>query len=414
MEGRLSAPERDNWHYPFQRFDPSTLFRDLDERGPDGVLGSLEAREWLPPSHEAEALRDSLWTYRRIAETGGWPQIEGGDPLAAGDRGERVRTLRRRLMATGDLPESGDSDLYDAELEEGVRRFQGRHGLEPDGRVGRRTLEAMNVPVADRIQQIEMNLERSRWLPPVESDELLWINIPEFRLRAFRDGREVLGMPVVVGTPETPTPTFYERVQYAVLNPDWIVPESIALREVLPKAHEDPGYLQRAEFELLDDAGSPMSLDELSIDLLRSGRHRIRRKPGPWNDLGRIKFMFPNEFQIYLHDTPSRGLFLRASRAFSHGCVRVGEPLELARFLFGSRFDQLRVELEAGLQREIPIESPVPLYIVYFTAWRESDGTVQFRDDVYDRDRALASELLAERAPLAGEDDTPLLWPSVD
>jgi murein L,D-transpeptidase YcbB/YkuD len=383
------------------------------------VLDSLAIQERLPPSHEAEALRDALSTYRRIAEAGGWPQLEDGKPLSPGDRGEGVRRLRHRLQVTGDLSgtsdsDESDSDEYDAELEESVRRFQIRHGLEPDGRAGRRTLEAMNVPVADRILQIEINLERSRWLPPIETEDLLWINIPEFRLHAFRGGQEVVSMPVVVGAPDTPTPTFYESVQYAVLNPDWIVPESIALREVLPKAHQDPGYLRRAEFELLDDAGAPMALDELRIDLLRSGRHRIRRKPGPWNDLGRIKFMFPNEFQIYIHDTPSRSLFLRASRAFSHGCVRVGEPLELARYLFGSRFDQLRADLEAGLHREIRVEKPVPVYIVYFTAWRESDGTLQFREDVYHRDRALASELSAERSPLSGGEDSALLWPTLD
>jgi murein L,D-transpeptidase YcbB/YkuD len=170
------------------------------------------------------------------------------------------------------------------------------------------------------------------------------------------------------------------------------VPESIAVNELVPKATRDPEYLRNGQYDLLDERGELMDAKGLKPELLRTGLHRLRRRPGPWNDLGRIKFLLPNPFNVYLHDTPSRNLFARTARAFSHGCIRVGEPLELAKYLFPDRFEELERDLAGGEERELKVEKPIPVYIVYFTAW-QSEDVVQFRDDIYERDAVLLQEL---------------------
>jgi murein L,D-transpeptidase YcbB/YkuD len=271
--------------------------------------------------------------------------------------------------------------------------------LTEDGRVGKTTLSALNVSVEDRIRKLEINLERSRWLPSRLGHEFVWVNVPEFQLRVIRADREVLSMPVVVGAPDSPTPSFSERLDRAVVNPSWNVPESIALKELVPKAARDPRYLEKAEFDLVDQRGDLVATESLRPELLKSGLQRLRRRPGPWNDLGKIKFLLPNPFNVYLHDTPSRNLFGRTTRAFSHGCIRVSEPLELAKYLFADRFEVLEQDLAAGLERELKLERPVPVYIVYFTAWQSDDGVVHFRDDVYARDPLLRAEL-SDRHPV--------------
>ena len=207
-------------------------------------------------------------------------------------------------------------------------------------------------------------------------------------------------MSVVVGAPSTPTPSFDDEIEMAVLNPYWNVPESIAVGEITPRAATDPGYMERASFEILDSRGSLVPSEDLSAADLKGGRYRIRRKPGPANDLGRIKFMLPNEHSVYLHDTPSRQLFERETRAFSHGCIRLGRPLELAKHLLPERFreGELEREMAGGREQVVRLDEPVPIYIVYFTAWRNDDGMVHFRDDIYGHDEELWKELRGDRA----------------
>ncbi|MGH9320028.1 MAG: L,D-transpeptidase family protein [Vicinamibacteria bacterium] len=407
LEGRAPwARAWEDWHLAERSPSIKRIVGKLDEWGAPRTL------KFLLRSHERyTSLRKALLEYRSIERAGGWQSIEAGASLERGDRSKRVGELRRRLAVTGDLKAAGDAPVFDAELEPAVRKFQQRHGLNADGRVGSKTLEALNVPVEERIRQLEINLERCRWLPASLGEEFIWVNVPEFRLRAYRSEREVLSMPVVVGAPESPTPSFREEIDYAVLNPYWYVPESIAVNELMPKAHKDPGFLMRANYELLDEGGSLVASDKLRKDLLLSGHHRIRRKPGPRNDLGRIKFMLPNRFRIYLHDTPARHLFERTSRAFSHGCIRVGQPLDLAKYLFADRFRELESGLDTGEEKVLHLREPVPVYIVYFTAWRSDDGTVNFRNDIYGRDGELALQLSgatpSERPDLALQ----LLWP---
>jgi len=265
--------------------------------------------------------------------------------------------------------------------------------------VGTKTLAALNVPVEERVRQLEINLERRRWLPPSLGEEFVWVNIPEFRLRAFRTGRVVLDMPVIVGSPSTPTPSFEDEIEMAIVNPYWNVPLSIAASEIAPRAEADPAYLERGSFEVLDSGGSLVPPEDFRAADLEGGRYRIRRKPGPANDLGRIKFMLPNEHSVYLHDTPARHLFERETRAFSHGCIRVGRPLELARHLIPAGFREGELASEAGgTERVVRLDRPVPIYIVYFTAWRSDDGMVHFRDDIYGHDDELWADLRGDRA----------------
>lgn len=396
VEGRQpSARAQESWNIRDRSPDMAGVF------GRAGNVGVIETLRDLGQSHESyTSLRRALAYYRSIEQAGGWVSIEEGLSLEPGDRSERVLALRRRLRVTGDLVARLESPLFDAGLEAAVRRFQERHGLNPDGRVGSRTLAALNVPVEQRVRQLEINLERRRWLPENLGEHFVWVNIPEFRLRAFLAGKAVLDMPVIVGAPSSPTPIFEDEIEVAVLNPYWNVPESIAVGEIAPRAATDPSYLERASFEILDARGSLVSSRDLRAADLREGRYRVRRRPGPANDLGLIKFLFPNEYRVYLHDTPSRHLFDRYARAFSHGCIRLGRPLELARHLFPERFREDALEKSAadGGERVLRLVKPVPIYIVYFTAWRADDGMVHFRDDIYGLDDDLGSRLPEERA----------------
>jgi murein L,D-transpeptidase YcbB/YkuD len=396
LEGRRpSARARESWNIRDRALDVAQVF------GRAAHLGASETLRDLGRSHERyTSLRRALAYYHALQQGGGWVAIEQGATLRTGDRSARVLALRRRLRATGDLRAASGSFRFDAGLEAAVRGFQERHGLNPDGRVGKETIAALNVPVQERVRQLEINLERRRWLPASLGEDFVLVNVPEFRLRAFRAGSVVLDMPVVVGAPSTPTPSFEDEIEMAVLNPYWNVPESIALGEIVPRAATDPGYLERASFEILDSRGSLVPPEALRAANLREGRHRIRRKPGPANDLGRIKFLFPNEYRVYLHDTPSRHLFERDERAFSHGCIRLGRPMELARHLFPERFREASWALPTsdGVERVVRLAEPVPIYIVYFTAWRTDDGVVHFREDIYGHDAVLWSELRGDRA----------------
>ena len=252
LEGRRPPPRaRGSWNIRDRSPDMVQVFRRVEE------IGASETLQDLGRSHERyTSLRRALSYYQSIERAGGWIAIEDGPALEPGDSSERVPALRRRLRVTGDLKGRSESLRFDTDVETAVRRFQERHGLTPAGRVATKTLAALNVPVEERVRQLEINLERRRWLPASLGEEFVWVNIPEFRLRAFRTGRAVLELPVVVGARSTPTPSFEDEIEMAVVNPYWNVPESIALGEIAPRAATDPGYLERAGFEILDSRGS--------------------------------------------------------------------------------------------------------------------------------------------------------------
>lgn len=371
----------------------------------------------LPPQTGYRSLRDALARYRRIASRGGWPEVGAGPRLEPGARDARVAALRRRMAATGDLPPDApgegatDPELYGDRLAEGVRRFQRRHGLAPDAIVGPATRAALDTPVEARIRQIVLNLERWRWLPQDLGDRHLIVNAADFELAAVEGDSTVLRSRAIVGRPYRRTPVFSDTVTYLVLNPYWNVPHNLAVLDQLPLQRADSGYFRRIGMRVFRGWGSDaVEVDPSSVDWERVTAdgfpYRLRQDPGPVNALGRIKFMFPNRFSVYLHDTPTRDLFARSVRDFSSGCIRVERARELASWLLGEGEAGAR-RLEAGWdeggEQTVPLDAPVPVHLLYWTAWADDDGTVQFRRDIYGRDEALDDALAEVGSGEAGD-----------
>lgn len=355
---------------------PADLAAAIDGDGVDDLFRALA------PRHEGyETLKKALATYRRLQSSGGWPAVDTRLVLHPGDTSEAVDELRRRLQITNNVPAPTDgAAVYDDQLVLSVHAFQAQHGLEVDGIVGRRTFEALNVPVERRILEIEVNLERWRWMPERRERKYVEINIPAYGMRLVEEGRDVMRMKVIVGTPATRTPVFSTRIEEVVLAPYWVVPRSIEVNEILPKLSQDPGYLQRH-------------------DMRRLANGMLRQDPGPSNPLGRIKFTIPNPYGVGLHDTPQRYLFERAICAFSHGCMRLQRPEDLALHLL-KETEWSRSRIQAAIstwkERRIPLEQPVPLHVLYWTAWVDEDGGVQFRADVYGYDDSMIRALNAK------------------
>ncbi len=353
------------------------------------------------------AMRDALAEYRAIASDGGWPAVPDGPTLRPGARSKRVPALAARLAVSGDLDAETAAihgDLFDGDIVAGVRRFQERHGIDIDGVVGPGTLAALNVPVQVRVEQLRVNLERARWILNNLDDELVGVNVAGFRAFVMQEGEISWETKVQVGKVATQTPIFRDRMTYLVVNPDWTVPLSIATRDLLPRIKSDPGFLDKGGFELRDRSGTlvePASVDWRTVSE-DNFPFTLLQRPGPSNSLGRIKFMFPNEYAVYLHDTPSRYLFDRSERAFSAGCIRVEEPFELAEFLLESNgLDRAAIEslVASREMTTIPLKKTVPILILYWTAWADDDGTVYFHSDIYDRDSALLDALKAPFEP---------------
>jgi murein L,D-transpeptidase YcbB/YkuD len=360
--------------------------------------------ERLLPVRSAYArLRQALAQYRRIAEEGGWSPVVVQPPLKKGDQGEAVVALRRRLEAEGvTFPKPLPEEVFDDILEEEIQIFQGRHGLEPDGVVGSSTLEALNVPVEDRIRQIELNMERWRWMPQDLGKRRIQVNIASFELEVLEKEETVMKMRVIVGRLYRQTPVFSDKIRYLVLNPHWYVPRTIAVNDILPEIQQDPSVLQRKKIRVYEgNEGEIREVDSTAIDWTQvtpsNFRYRLQQDPGANNALGRIKFMFPNKYDVYLHDTPSQGLFEKTVRDFSSGCIRVERPLELAEYLLrgDSRWnpEKLRGAINRRTEQTVRLPEPVSIHLLYWTAWVDPDGTVQFRDDLYGRDHDLALAL---------------------
>ena len=361
-------------------------------------------RSLAPATPEYGRLKAALAEYRAVAERGGWTSVPSGVKLEPGARDERVRKLRARLVETGDVIGSGaDPLVYDDALVSGVKRFQLRHGLADDGIVAAGTLTQLNVPVERRIEQMLLNMERRRWMPVELGDRYVFVNLADFTLKVVDAGRTVHDTRVVVGKPFFRTPVFSGMMTYIVLNPYWHIPASIATAEILPKLRRNPGYAASQNIRVLTRGGDEVNPHSVDWSSLGAGSfpYRLRQDAGEKNSLGRIKFMFPNQFNVYLHDTPSRDLFQRSVRSFSHGCVRVYKPLELAEILLRDDPDWSRARMDAvlarGQQSIINLERPIPVHLTYLTAWVNKDSSVNFRDDVYGRDKRLEKALKADR-----------------
>jgi murein L,D-transpeptidase YcbB/YkuD len=358
--------------------------------------------ELTPSNPEYRALQRALEDYRGIAARGGWPAVPRNMRLKAGQWSSVAGTLARRLAASGDYtgtpPPVGQSVAYDIDLQDAVKRFQRRHGLTDDGSVTPALAAEMNVPVEARVRQIELNMERWRWLPRDLGDRHILVNIPEMRLDVIEHGAPALSMRVVVGKPDTQTPIFNDTMTYLVFAPTWNVPADIAQKETLPAVLADPNFLNRMNMEVVDATGK--TVDPGSIDLASPEKYRFRQRPGDSNALGLVKFMFPNQFNVYLHDTPADSLFARASRSFSHGCVRLEQPEKLAEYVLHDQpewtADRIREAMHSGEEKIVKLKTGIPVYLGYWTARVSADHQVQFRKDVYGIDGRQSAKL-AER-----------------
>ena len=358
----------------------------------------------MTPQPGYQRLKKALQRYHRIAGHGGWPRILPGPTLHPGDKDRRIPDLRQRLAAAGDLATTRPSlsPIFDNELEEAVRRFQQRHGLEDDGLVGRETLAELNVSVAERIRQIELNMERWRWIPHDMGDRHILVNIAGFYLQVIEKGWPVQEMQVVVGREYRRTPVFSASMTYLVLNPYWNLPFRIAVEDKLPLIQKDPAYLSENHIHVLTGWERDAAVvDPALIDWQLLNRHnftyRLRQDPGPHNALGRVKFMFPNHYAVYLHDTPQRELFERISRALSSGCIRLEKPRELALYLLADHPlgdpEQFDEALSKNHEQVVFLKTAMPTHLLYWTAWANRYGTVHFRRDIYDRDIPLDKAL---------------------
>jgi murein L,D-transpeptidase YcbB/YkuD len=400
----------------FGRIDPSSVSEELFDipRRPDAVnlLWDVQAVAdvglWLdgmaPPWPQYRALRRALAGLRTLEEDDAAALLPDGDSLKPGMHNDLIPILRERLTAFG-VALDGDSasTVFDPELEAAVMAFQRHHGLDDDGVVGRKTRAMLNMTVAQRIRIVELNMERLRWLQEDLGNRYIWINIPAFQLSVIEDGQEVLAMDVIVGRDYRSTPVFSGLMTYVDFNPYWNVPHKLAVEDILPKVQADPEYLASHGFKVFAGWTSDEPLDPATIDwnslTETSFGYRLRQDPGEHNALGRVKFMLPNEHSIYLHDTPNRALFSRAERAFSSGCVRLSQPVDMALYLLGGsgdwsqeRLDEIWAEPELT---RVSLERPIPVYFSYMTAWVDQDGVLQFRADVYQRDVALDAVLSA-------------------
>lgn len=380
------------WHIEPEETD---LLAVMNRAVSDGVEETLDTL--VTQNYRYDPLRQALDRYHTIANEGGWPSVDGETPLQPGDSGPEVRRLRERLAATDDLSEEqADGASYTEALVEAMQRFEERHGLPVDGEVSEEDREALNVSAKQRARHLALNLERYRWMPDDLGREHVFVNLMDFRLKAYRDGSNVLSMPIVVGEQGWETVAFADTLQYAMFGPAWNVPSSIATEDLLPQLKGNPDLLDEKNYQILTSSGDSVGVDSLSKEALESGALRIRQEPGPQNPLGRVKYMFPNEHAIYLHDTPADQVFNQRVRTSSHGCIRVGDPVEFGAFLFDEDElapEKIRSLMETADERRIDLSDPVPVYIVYLTAWATPEGAVHFRKDRYDYDQSLQTAL---------------------
>ncbi len=372
-----------NWGMRPVPYDPEIEF--------NVALSQDRLSAWLetlpPPFDRYRGLQGALAQYRAILAKGGWDEIDEGPALAIGAQGERVSDLRRRLAAE-DPQSTLDADgPFDEAVQAAVRQAQHNVGLDPTGIVDRATLAALNVSVDSRIQQIQANMERWRWVPRIWPATRIEANIAAQEMDAFQDNAIVLEMRAAPGRPDDQTPMLSSQIESVVFDPPWNVPSSIATKELWPKEAAHPGYLESHGYRII-------STDD-------QGGRRIQQKYGPKSALGSIKFDFPNDYAVYLHDTPSRKAFGRTSRTVSHGCVRLQRPLELANLLFQGDDtwtpDHINEVIAQGKTIRTPLAKPMPIFIMYWTAFLDVKGRVNFRDDVYGWDQALMGLIAAVR-----------------
>jgi len=387
-----------NFFIESRTIDQPSALKDLAQT--DSIDRFFDA--WQPPSQRYAALRSVLAKYRALAAKGGWRTVPLGESIRPGMTDPRIPAIRARLSITdGASNEVGatQTQLYGNALLEAVKRFQARQGLDADGVIGSTTIVAMNVPIQERINSIILAMERLRWMPENLGQQYLIVNIAGFELRRVNAGKVEERMAVVVGKPYHRTPVFSDRIRFLEFNPYWNVPPDIAVNEELPILRRNPAGLSAQGFEVV--RGNQVT-DPSSVDWSNVGPghfpYQLRQRPGPNNALGRVKFMFPNSHNVYLHDSPAHSLFERTVRAFSHGCIRLSRPLDLAEQVLrvggvqGWTKDRINNVVASTKTTVVNLREPLPVHITYLTAWAD-DGAANFRQDIYGHDAKLLAAL---------------------
>ncbi|MFL5809916.1 MAG: murein L,D-transpeptidase [Flavisolibacter sp.] len=374
LQGRnhLNAQELD-WFIPRKKINLIALLDSLIENKGKNI--SL----FIPLNRQYGLLKNYLLKYYAIQKNNQWQQINYSKKFKQGDSSEIVREIKNRLFALGDLPVNDSTTLFTLELKQAAKRFQSRFGLISNGIIDKIFISHLNQPVDELIRKILINMERIRWLPVQPTTDYILVNIPEFRLHVFEKGKYAWNMKIVVGSTAHNTVIFAGTLKYVVFSPYWNIPPGILKNETLPAISRNKNYLAAHNMEWHGNT--------------------VRQKPGPNNSLGLVKFLFPNDYNIYLHDTPAKTLFEENERAFSHGCIRLSEPAKLARFLLRNDpgWDSVKVvkAMNARKEKFVTVKDMVPVYIGYFTSWVDREGILNFRDDIYGHDRKLADQLFA-------------------
>ena len=408
-------------HFRAGRVNPETIHAKWSAYNPkidmaailQSALDSGRIRQTLkgllPPHAGYDGLRRALAKLTAQQIQVGWVYIPPGPALHKWDQGLRVAMLRKRLEQSDDNKNYRfrEADFFDDDLAEAVRNFQKRNGLKADGVVGNRTLAALNVPIDKRIRQVKLNLERWRWVPHDLGWRYVMVNIADFKLTVVSAKKPIMEMRVVVGRNYRRTPVFSAPMKYMVLNPYWNIPVKIAVRDILPKVQQNIKYLSARKIRVFANwQDNAPEVEPKNVDWFGLGAHnfrfKMRQDPNRLNALGRVKFMFPNKYAIYLHDTPVKSLFKKASRGFSSGCIRLEKPIDLAAYLLQGddrwSHEKLLQAISAGERRAVHIPQAVMVHLLYWTAWQDQDGRIHYRDDIYKRDKPL-TRALQERQP---------------
>ena len=387
-----------HWNFDPRQIDQAQGLKAVRDALAQGTIGALFARA-RPQNPLYGQLRTALAKLREVAAQGGWPRIADGPTLKPGNHDPRVPMLRQRLQPVGPALGGGADDLYDPALEAALKQFQREQYLAADGHLGKATLAALNVPVAARIEQLRANLERARWLMHQLQGEFVVVDIAGYQVAYYKDGKPVWRSRVQVGKPYRSTPVFKSKITYLTLNPTWTVPPTILKNDILPKLRRNPGYLAANRIRVLDGQGR-----ELSPSRVNWANPRgivLRQDAGPGNSLGRLVIRFPNDYAVYMHDTPHQELFANQQRTYSSGCIRVERPRELAELLLDDPVQWNRAGIDRAIDtlktQTVMLRNPVPLLLAYWTVDLREDGRVGFRPDVYRRDPPLLAALARPR-----------------
>ncbi len=374
LQSRVS-PEQMQWNIPRMKMSREAML--------DSFLTNKNG-DWKPLNNSFYRLQDQLVKLTSIVKAGGWPQVQmKKGNFKPGSSGIEISSVKERLIASGDYSFSDTSEIYNPELEPVIKKLQRAYGLKESGIINMELVNRLNIPAMSRLKQIQINLERMKWMPLVGDG--VYVNIPEYRLHVFEKGSEVLAMNIIVGKAANRTVIFTDRIENIVFGPYWNVPSSIVRKEILPAIRRSSSYLSRNNMEITG---------------YTNGLPVIRQRPGGDNALGKIKFVFPNRYNIYLHDTPAKTLFENDKRAFSHGCIRIQDPFALAKYLLRNEAqwtdEKIRAAMDNSANRWLKLPNPVKVYIVYFTAWVDSEALLNFRDDIYGHDKRMAGHFFQE------------------